>query len=396
LVVKRTGEQMTKYLSTDELLKMNEMDKPLELDKYRGSLSPFYNWTHKQEIRENDYLQRALMYDTTDLFLHDLKWRIENNMNFLIVHSGPKGSAKSSNAQSIGLFINDFTLKLFETKWADKKEAFIKQWGRLPRFDVSNICMTRPEFVERVQISVPFETIIFDEDQASVIGIGARLETETGDRFEKCLRSTQINMEFCSPSIEEHVANYYIEAYDKDTVRKVNRSLLYIKNRDGFLEPRSNVKLKYVYLPGYSEKKEAFNLRLKEIQEQDNATLYNKVANWVLDNYVVYAEDDKGNFKQVMKNETIKNIIRRHYGERRFVEGQLKIITGHIDYIVNESRYRKDSYEKYQQEKAEKAEKLKLAKEIEKAMKEEEKKKTKKLASHDKKSDNAGKTSGGI
>jgi len=354
---------MAKQLTTDDLAKMNELDKTLELNKYRGSLSPFYNWVHKQEIRENEYIQRALMYDTTDLFLHDLKWRVEHHMNFLIVHSGPQGSAKSSNAQSIGEYISNHVLKLYETTWADKKDEFITQWGRLPKFDVSNICMTRPEFVERVQVSVPFETVIFDEDAPTTIGIGSKLESETEDRFEKCLRSTQINMEFCAPTVEEHVANYYIEAYDKDTVRKINRSIVYIKNRDGFLEPRSNIKLKYVYLPEYSAKKEAFNLRLKEIQEHDNATVYDKIAHWVLDNYVVFTEDEKGNFRQTMKNETIKNIIRKHYGERRFVEGQLKIITGHIDYIVNEERYRKDKYEEYQAKLLEKQEKIAAEKE---------------------------------
>ena len=348
---------MGKYLTETDLSDMNKLDKPLELNKYRGSLSPFYNWTHKQEIRENPYLQRALMFDTTDLFKYDLKWRIRNQMNFLIVHSGPQGSAKSSNAQSIGKEMTDFTLKLFKTEWADRVDEYLKQWHRLPKFDATNICMTRPEFVERVQDSVPLEILIFDEDQPTNIGIGSRLEGETESRFEKCLRSTQINMQFCSPTIEEHVANYYLEAYDKDMTRGMNRALVYIKNRDGFLEPRSHIKLKYTYVDGYSDKKEKFNIRLKEIQEKDNATVYDRIANWVLETYAVFVEDDKGNMKQVMRNETIKNVIRKHFGERRFVDGQLKTICSQIDYIVNEERYRKDTYDSYAAKKAAKKDK---------------------------------------
>lgn len=358
---------MGKPLTVSDLENMNKMDEKLEMNKYRGSLSPFYNWVHKQEARENEYLQRALLYDTTELFKYDLKWRILHSMNFLIVHSGPQGSAKSSNAQSIGVDMTNFVLDLFDKQWADQKEKFIKDWGRLPKFDVTNICMTRPEFVERVQSSVPFETLIFDEDQPTNIGMGARLEAETESRFEKCLRSTQINMQFCSPSIEEHVANYYLEAYDKDLTRKMNRAIMYVKNRDGFLEPRSNVKLKYTYVEGYKEKKDKYNIRLKEIQEKDNIVIYDAVAKWVLENYVVFEEDEKGNIKQVMRNETIKSIIRKHFGERRFVESQLKTVCSQIDYIVNEERYRKDKYQEYQEKKLVKLEKLQAEKDAEKA-----------------------------
>ena len=370
---------MGKYLTETDLSDMNKLDKPLELNKYRGSLSPFYNWTHKQEIRENPYLQRALMFDTTDLFKYDLKWRIRNQMNFLIVHSGPQGSAKSSNAQSIGKEMTDFTLKLFKTEWADRVDEYLKQWHRLPKFDATNICMTRPEFVERVQSSVPLEILIFDEDQPTNIGIGSRLEGETESRFEKCLRSTQINMQFCSPTIEEHVANYYLEAYDKDMTRGMNRALVYIKNRDGFLEPRSHIKLKYTYIDGYSDKKEKFNIRLKEIQEKDNATVYDRIANWVLETYAVFVEDDKGNMKQVMRNETIKNVIRKHFGERRFVDGQLKTICSQIDYIVNEERYRKDTYDSYAAKKAAKIIETDIKKKAEKKEAKEAKKQLTKI-----------------
>jgi hypothetical protein len=262
----------------------------------------------------------------------------------------------------------------------------------MPKFDASNICMTRPEFVERVQDSVAFENLIFDEDAPTNIGIGSRLEGETESRFEKCLRSTQINMQFCSPSIEEHSANYYLEAFDKDMTRKINRALIYVKNRDGFLEPRSHVKLKYTYVEGYKEKKEAFNIRLKEIQEKDNIAVYDKIANWVLEAYVVFDEDEKGNFKQVMKNETIKNIIRRHFGERRFVEGQLKIICSHIDYIINEERYRRDKYDNYKIKKQEKQDHLKELKEIERKEKESTNKVKTQLVDEKK----GGKTAGGI
>jgi len=333
-------------MTEEELAQMAGVDKQLELDKYSGSLSPFYNWIHMQEIRESEVIQRALMYDTTDLFMHDLKWRVENQMNFIIVHFGQQGSGKSSNAQYIGSYITDFVLKLYETKWKDKKEEFLRTWKRMPIFDASNLCMTRTEYVERVQSSVQLETLVFDEDQPSYIGMGSKLEMETQERFEKCLRSTQINMQFCSPSMEEHIGNYYLEAYDKDTKRKINRSLVYIKTKDGILEPVSNIKLPYVYLPGYSEKKEKFNIHLKYIQESDNITIYERVAKWVLENYHVFEEDEKtGKLRQLMKNETIKSIIKRQFGERRFVESQLKAIISQIDYTTNEERYRKQKDE---------------------------------------------------
>jgi len=332
---------MAKELSLRDIAKFDETDKKCELTKYKGSLSPYYNWIHMQEVRENEELQKALLYDTTDLFLHDLKWRIQKEMNFLIIHSGQQGSGKSSNAQYIGVYITDFILDLFEGKWNDRKDDFLQKWKRLPKFDASNVCMTRTEFVERVQTSIPLETVIFDEDQPTLIGIGSKLESETESRFEKCLRSTQINLQFCSPSTEEHVGNYYLEAFDKDMIRKKNRALVYVKDKDGFLNMKSNVKFPYTYIPGYKEKKDEYNIRLKDIQERDNLNIYAKIATWVLDNFDVYVEDDKGNLRQQMKNETIKNVIKNKFGERRFVDGQLKQIIGQMDLLTNMEKYKK-------------------------------------------------------
>ncbi len=281
-----------------------QLAKPAGKPLFQFTHSPLLNKIHLVQIDMNMFLKSAMERDFTDTFLDDLDFRVENERNQDIVIHGETGSGKSRIAQSIYWEIHHRSKKTINPKL---------------KFTVDNICFTRTEWLERTEKLLQGDTLIFDEDDQSRIGLGSFRQLEEQEKIEKTLRQSQFNFLFCSPIIEQHVEHYILKAFDIDFGRQLNRAVLFKRDETGMCFPFGFIILKRHEPEGYEAKKAIFRKAVQNRKLSDRFREYDKVAKELI-NKLKIGE---------MKKRTQKSLIQRYFP--RFVEEEIKEIMTSIE-----------------------------------------------------------------
>jgi hypothetical protein len=286
-------------------LKLASQPKP----EFLFTHSPLMNKIHLLQIDMNPYLKMAMDNDLTDDLYQDLDYRIENERNFDMVIHGETGSGKSTFAMSV--------------YWETHKRAK-KFLNNDLEFTADNVTFTRTEWLTRNEKLQGGDTLIFDEDDQSIIGVGALRQLSEQERIEKTLRQSQYNYIFCSPIIEKHVEHYIFKTFDIDYGRQLTRAVLYKRDDTGLILPFGFVTLKKHDLPGYMAKKEKFRKAVQARSLRDRFFEYDDVAKALI---------EKFNIDKVKHLRTKKSIIQRFFP--RFVEEEVKEIMTSIELITS-------------------------------------------------------------
>jgi ABC-type dipeptide/oligopeptide/nickel transport system ATPase component len=249
----------------------------------------------------------AMENDLTDDFLSDLDWRTEHESHFDIVTYGDTGSGKSRLAMAI-----------YWEQWQRAKKFLNADL----KFSIDNVTFTRTEWLARNEKLQKGDTLIFDEDDQSAIGVGALRQLMEQEQIEKTLRQSQFNYIFNSPIIETHVEHYIMKAFDIDYSRQLNRAVLYKKDDAGLIMPYGVIMLKRHEIDGYEEKKEKFRKAVQARTMSDRFREYDDVARLLIEKFSIH---------KTKKIRTRKSIIQRFFP--RFTEEEVKEIQTSIELI---------------------------------------------------------------
>ena len=287
----------------EEDMRVISANKP----NFQFSHSPLMNKIHWAQIQMNPFLQMAMNNDMTDDFLLDLDWRTEHGSHFDIVCYGDTGSGKSRLSQAI--------------YWQQYQRAK-KFLNPDVKFTVDNITFTRTEWLQANERLVKGDTLIFDEDDQSAIGVGALRQLMEQEQIEKTLRQSQFNYIFNSPIIENHVEHYILKAFDIEYSRQLNRAVIYKKDDAGMIMPYGVIMLRRHEIDGYEEKKEKFRKAVQARTMSDRFREYDDTARALIEKFAI----DK-----VKKVRTRKSMIQRFFP--RFTEEEVKEIQTSIELI---------------------------------------------------------------
>lgn len=283
-----------------------DLPKNPQKGDYQFTHSPLGNEMHKERVKSNPELRNALKDDKTELFFKDLKWRLKNEKNIILVVYGETGSGKSTVAQRIAYEMLHF---LPEKR---RKNASL---------DDSHVCFSRTQVIDKIKEVNPGETIISDEDRQQSYGMGSHREKEQMDKIEQSVRAESLNFIFCSPFPHNHEQHYTIEAFDIDYENKVNRAILYNVNEMGMKEPIGTLYFKQYTIPGYIEKKRNYIRGVRTSMTSDRTRSYVDIAKELFKKY-----KDRG-FPH-RKNKKNEILFKMEYGEGQFTEEEIdQIIT---------------------------------------------------------------------
>lgn len=276
--------------------------------EFRFTHSPLMNRVHWLQIQMNPILKIAMENDLTDSFKEDIIWRTQNESHFDIVTYGDTGSGKSRLSQGI-----------YWLQYSAAKEFINPK----VKFHVDNITFTRTEWLRKSEHLMQGDTLIFDEDDQSVIGVGAMRQLMEQEMIEKTLRQSQHNYIFNSPIIETHIEHYILQAFDIDYSRQLNRAVLYKKESDtGMIMPYGIIMVKRHEVDGYEEKKAKFRKAVQARTLSDRFREYDDVARTLIDRFQL----DK-----IKKLRTRKSFVQRFFP--RFTEEEVKEIMTSVELL---------------------------------------------------------------
>ena len=275
---------------------------------FQFSHSPLMNKIHWMQIEANPYMKIAIDNDLTDDFLLDLDWRTEHESHFDIVTYGDTGSGKSRLSQAI-----------YWEQYSRAKKVINPDL----KFTVNNITFTRTEWLAQTEQLLRGDTLIFDEDDQSAIGMGAMRQLNEQEQIEKTLRQSQFNFIFNSPIVEQHVEHYILKAFDIEYSRQLNRAILFKKEETGLIMPYGHIILRRHEVDGYEEKKAKFRAAIQARSLGDRFKEYDDVAKVLIERYHV---------DEIKKLRTKKSLVQRFFP--RFTEEEVKEIMTSIELIA--------------------------------------------------------------
>jgi ABC-type dipeptide/oligopeptide/nickel transport system ATPase component len=295
----------------DEEMRVVANNKP----QFQFSHSPLMNKVHWLQIQCNPWLQAAMGNDLTADFIADIEWRCRHESHFDIMIYGDTGSGKSRLSMSI-----------YYEQW----QVATKYINPNLKFTADNMAFTRTAWLRTSEQLSRGDTLIFDEDDQSFIGVGALRQLAEQEQIEKTLRQSQFNFIFNSPIMETHVEHYILKAFDIDYSKQLNRAVLYKKDDAGLIMPCGVIVLPRHEVEGYEEKKERFRKAVQARTLTDRFREYDDVAKALIERFKI----DK-----IKKARTVKSLIQRYFP--RFTEEEVKEIQTSIDLIANnvELRY---------------------------------------------------------
>jgi len=269
--------------------------------------SPLINKIHLVQIDQNPWLKQAMDRDFTDTFFEDLDFRVQNERNSDIIIHGETGSGKSALAQNIY-----YEHYIRAKKWINPKVEF----------NADHICFTRTEWLSETEKLLRGDTLIFDEDDQSRIGVGSFRQLEEQEKIEKTLRQSQFNFLFCSPILEQHVEHYILHAFDIEFNKSINRAVLYKKDNIGMVVPYGFIMLKRHVVEGYEAKKKKFRTSVQDRTVSDRFKEYDEVARQLIETQGI----DK-----IKTGRIRKSLVQRKFP--RFVDEEVKEILTSVDLI---------------------------------------------------------------
>lgn len=173
------------------------------------TLSPLYDYFRWQELM-GIYVtaQNYLMYDLTDKFFVDMKYRLDHEMNVILSIYGQTGTGKSAASLTIALVL---------AKIKDKKWSF--DWLKDNPHDI----------MFAIQEGEPEKgtTFIMDEQDTTRAGINAATMMQMLNDLEKRVRKMQWNFVYNSPVPLAHAHHYLLETDGIDRENSLIRLKVY-------------------------------------------------------------------------------------------------------------------------------------------------------------------------
>lgn len=164
--------------------------------------------------------------ESRNLWFEEKVYRAKHGHNNIVSVFGPTSFYKSTWAIT----------QAMENQWIYYKLGMTKQKA----WTLQNIMYQSLDVQQRIQILAknlkpgqPLCTsFVIDEQPAERAGRDVSYFQWTSD-FEKQVRKLLLNLYFCSPTLETHVAHFVIQMYDWDETNRLMRALVY--TNDGFL-----------------------------------------------------------------------------------------------------------------------------------------------------------------
>lgn len=284
--------------------------------QFQFTHSPLMNKIHWLQISQNPWLQAAMGNDVTQDFLADIEWRTRHESHFDIMIYGDTGSGKSRLSMSI-----------YHEQWEVAKKYIDPNL----KFTVDSIAFTRTAWLRAAETLHRGDTLIFDEDDQSFIGVGALRQLAEQEQIEKTLRQSQLNFIFNSPIMETHVEHYILKAFDIDYSKQLNRAVVYKKDDAGLIMPCGVIIMPHHEVEGYEEKKAKFRASVQARTLTDRFKEYDDVARALIARF---------NIDKIKKARTVKSLIQRYFP--RFTEEEVKEIQTSIDLIANKLELKYD------------------------------------------------------
>lgn len=324
LFVKAGEEYTTSIIDTFPLA-----NPALVNEDFQFTHSPIMNEVHVERIGKSMELQEALKSERnwTNLFVKDLIWRLgKGHKNVIVIGYGATGVGKSSVSQFWGLTITQLVNQIMGKRLEH-------DYGRLAKFDVSNICFSRTDFLKRVETAIRGEVIIFDEDENTAIGMGSVRQRDELEQVEKVTRAEQFNFWYNSPVIENHNEHFMIKGLDSSFSHALDRAVLYIKDNNGMYEAYAHLITSHTIIDGYTERKNEY---IKKVQLKTTNELYAEYENTAREIlefapkifYKVDSKSGEKTFDAKFKVQLAKAIIRKQYP--KFAETEYKEVINAI------------------------------------------------------------------
>jgi hypothetical protein len=262
-------------------------------EPYKFMSSPLMTYVTK--LRNTGQLDTFTFHDAlqqknnlTEPLFYDCKYRILNKLNHQFSIFGQPGTGKSTIAQSIEHQNYEFTMG---PECKHLVDEIIKKYGRGPVFDVSNVCFSTSELLDRVQKSVRLESFIKDESDKKIIGAGSMREKYDEERLLKRVRAMQHNFVMIDPKIQtdglSELHLFRLEALDYDRKHKVNRSILNVLDRVNAMVPIGHIITPFYEIPGYIEKKDAQIKAIEAMSFGDRMKFYTKLAEEMIEKEIL-------------------------------------------------------------------------------------------------------------
>ncbi len=296
----------------------------IDVKKIGWTDSPLKDYIHQAEIDERDDLALAdalaKKYNLTPKFFKDIEFRMMWEKNYIIEIYGDTGIGKSTVAQYVGDYTDNF---VNSKKMKPLIEKVIDEYGRKPVFDVSNVCFDTSEMIAKIKEIIPFETIVYDEaGSEKAVGTGSSREKADKERILKRVRADQNNFIFCDPLVDNTKLTdlylYRLRSLDISYKHGFNRSVLEAKNLYGIWGMYGHIITSDFQVKGYREKK---NKQIKDIKQFEfgggRIKLWEKVAGEMIDKGIqkylfqdwFYLVDEWT--KQNYTKDEVKNIIKK-------------------------------------------------------------------------------------
>lgn len=182
-------------------------------------LSAFSNFMDKKLRNQTiydyyDYIEGIQPEKIGNLFLSEIQYRANNQLNILIETYGQQGSGKS----------------LFSIGWAFK----IAEIYGVPFEMKTNITVDFDD-LDIILHNSPFRsTFVVDEQPTNFIGYGSVSTKNSLKDFEEMARFTQKNIVYIAPTEREHASYFVFKEDEKKSVERINnpRCLACLKKND--------------------------------------------------------------------------------------------------------------------------------------------------------------------
>lgn len=297
-----------------------------------------------------DFIDKIPEENITMLFLADIKYRADSQLNVLIEHYGEQGSGKSLFEQFLALKIGEI-------------------YG-LP-FDMENNTVADFDQLDSVLHNSPFRsTFVVDEQPKSFVGFGSSTTLKSLKDYEEMGRYTMKNIIYIAPSEREHASYYVFKEDQHNSVERINNPaclnchmqkeclkdftqnrfntlcgipfyekhgypkkfhflLLTRRKTDDLLMPRGYVGLPMLP-PDLVQKYDSIKKRNIDIFEQKESLAWDTQRKQLEEFVKIYKpkllfEDKKGEEKTQSLN-VIKAYLFDHFGKRRYTTSEIGIM----------------------------------------------------------------------
>lgn len=199
------------------------------MQKLKLEASPLTEYAQRLEmsgLKKNELMALAHRTNLTNMFLADEKWRVERELNMIVVYYGTPGCGKST----VSLFQSYVAQKLFNINF-----CYIKNDPTKPDKKLTHVVFNRMLMRNVLGKALPLSKFSLDEAKSKKHGTGSgRFEEELIQIVEQALRGQQIFLDHVSPRLDETIPYHFaIKPIKIDRTKGISQSIISSLNDKG-------------------------------------------------------------------------------------------------------------------------------------------------------------------